>query len=93
MPQSLDGAEIFANGSGSHFELRKAYVAFELVRSAAAKCGGCYLFSNLRGGDGDRLYFNGAATVCVNGQFAAAGKQFALEEVVGAASYNLLRYF
>ncbi|XP_037086411.1 glutamine-dependent NAD(+) synthetase-like [Pollicipes pollicipes] len=81
VPQTLDGAEILLNGSGSHFELRKAYVAFELVRSASAKCGGCYLFSNMRGGDGDRLYFNGCASICVNGQFAAVGRQFALEEV------------
>ena len=74
------------NGSGSHFELRKAYVVFDLMRSATAKCGGCYLFSNMRGGDGDRLYFNGAPAIAVNGQFAAAGKQFALEEVVSVSA-------
>ena len=28
----LDGVEIFVNGSGSYMELRKAYVAVELVR-------------------------------------------------------------
>jgi NAD+ synthase (glutamine-hydrolysing) len=28
----LDGVEIIVNGSGSYMELRKAYVAVELVR-------------------------------------------------------------
>jgi len=45
---SLDGVEIFVNGSGSYMELRKAYVSVDLVKSATAKCGGIYLFSNLR---------------------------------------------
>ena len=56
---SLDGVEIFVNGSGSYMELRKAYVSVDLVKSATAKCGGMYLFSNLRGCDGERVYFNG----------------------------------
>ena len=42
------GVEIFVNGSGSYMELRKAYVSVDLVKSATAKCGGIYLFSNLR---------------------------------------------
>ena len=36
-------------------ELRKAYVAVELVKSATLKSGGCYMFSNLRGCDGERV--------------------------------------
>ena len=34
---SLDGVEIIVNGSGSYMELRKAYVAVELIRS------GCFI--------------------------------------------------
>ena len=34
---SLDGIEIIANGSGSHHELRKAYVRVDLLKSATAK--------------------------------------------------------
>jgi len=34
---SLDGVEIITNGSGSHHELRKTYVRFDLVKSATAK--------------------------------------------------------
>ena len=41
--------------SGSYMELRKAYVAVELVKSATLKSGGCYMFSNLRGCDGERV--------------------------------------
>ena len=49
----------FLYRSGSYMELRKAYVAVELVKSATLKSGGCYMFSNLRGCDGERvrLYF------------------------------------
>ena len=62
---SLDGVEIFVNGSGSYMELRKAYVSVDLVKSATAKCGGMYLFSNLRGCDGERVYFNGNKLIFV----------------------------
>jgi len=34
---ALDGVEIVTNGSGSHHELRKAYVRVDLIRSATAK--------------------------------------------------------
>ena len=51
----LDGVEVFVNGSGSYMELRKAYVAVDLVRGATAKSGGCYLFSNCRGGDRETI--------------------------------------
>ena len=36
---ALDGVEIIANGSGSHHELRKAYVRVDLLKSATAKVG------------------------------------------------------
>ena len=34
---SLDGVEIITNGSGSHHELRKAYVRVDLIKSATMK--------------------------------------------------------
>ena len=34
---ALDGVEIITNGSGSHHELRKAYVRVDLLKSATAK--------------------------------------------------------
>jgi len=77
----LDGVEIFVNGSGSYMELRKAFVAVELVRSATLKSGGCYMFSNLRGCDGQRVYFNGCSSIAVNGDMVARTAQYGIEEV------------
>ena len=34
---SLDGVEIFTNGSGSHHELRKLNLRLDLIRSATRK--------------------------------------------------------
>eukprot|EP00095_Tigriopus_kingsejongensis_P002439 snap_masked-scaffold380_size190731-processed-gene-0.11 protein:Tk02439 transcript:snap_masked-scaffold380_size190731-processed-gene-0.11-mRNA-1 annotation:"glutamine-dependent nad(+) synthetase" len=87
---ALDGVEIIINGSGSYMELRKAYVAVDLIHSAAMKSGGCYLFSNLRGGDGDRVYFNGASCINLNGSMLNRTRQFAIEEVeVATATIDL----
>ncbi|XP_050485316.1 glutamine-dependent NAD(+) synthetase isoform X1 [Bombus huntii] len=90
IPMCLDGVEIIANGSGSYFELRKAYVTVDLVKSATFKSGGCYMFSNLRGCDGSRLYFSGGSSITLNGQILNRGKQFALDEVeVIVATFDL----
>ena len=90
IPLSLDGVEIIANGSGSYFELRKGYVTVDLVKSATFKSGGCYMFSNLRGCDGSRLYFNGGSSITLNGHILNRGKQFALDDVeVTVATFDL----
>ncbi|XP_065158505.1 glutamine-dependent NAD(+) synthetase isoform X3 [Atheta coriaria] len=77
----LDGVEIFVNSSGSYTELRKAYVVCDLVKSATFKSGGCYLFSNLRGCDGQRVYFNGGSCIALNGDLLNYAKQFSLQDV------------
>lgn len=77
----LDGVELIVNGSGSYMELRKAYVTVDLVKSATMKCGGCYLFSNLRGCDGQRVYFNGCSCIAINGYIVNRSQQFGLQEV------------
>nr|XP_033338740.1 glutamine-dependent NAD(+) synthetase isoform X2 [Megalopta genalis] len=90
IPMGLDGVEIISNGSGSYFELRKGHVTVDLVKSATFKSGGCYMFSNLRGCDGGRLYFNGGSSVSLNGQILKRGKQFALDDVeVVVATFDL----
>jgi len=77
-------------GSGSYFELRKTYVTVDLVKSATFKAGGCYMFSNLRGCDGGRLYFNGGSSITLNGNILNRGRQFALEDVeVTVATFDL----
>lgn len=49
---ALDGVEIIVNGSGSYTEIRKSHVSEDLIKSATARSGGCYVFANLRGCDG-----------------------------------------
>jgi NAD+ synthase (glutamine-hydrolysing) len=78
---SLNGVEIFLNSSGSHHELRKLDTRFSLILEATRKAGGIYLYANQRGGDGDRLYYDGSAMIIINGEIVAQGDQFGLEDV------------
>lgn len=78
---ALGGVEIIANGSGSHHSLRKLSQRLDLIRSATAKAGGVYLYANQQGCDGGRLYYDGCATVAVNGDLVAQGSQFSCREV------------
>lgn len=87
---TLSGAEIIANASGSYMELRKAHIVADLVRSASAKAACVYLYSNLRGCDGQRVYFNGCSAVAVCGEFVARARQFALQDCeVSVATIDL----
>lgn len=78
---SLSGVEIIVNGSGSYMQLRKAYITTDLIRNASYKAGGAYLFSNLRGCDGARVFFNGCSAIALNGDIISRGKQFSLADV------------
>ncbi|KAM9409466.1 glutamine-dependent NAD(+) synthetase isoform 2-T2 [Pholidichthys leucotaenia] len=77
------GTEICAElwNPNSHHELRKAEQRVNLIRSATTKSGGIYLYSNQRGCDGDRLYYDGCSMVAINGDVVAQGQQFCLEDV------------
>uniref|UniRef100_A0A182U6G3 Glutamine-dependent NAD(+) synthetase n=1 Tax=Anopheles melas TaxID=34690 RepID=A0A182U6G3_9DIPT len=87
---SLAGVEIIVNGSGSYMQLRKAHITADLIRNASYKAGGAYLFSNMRGCDGQRVYFNGCSAIALNGSIIARGRQFALSEVeVTVGSFDL----
>lgn len=77
----LDGIEIITNSSGSHHELRKLNTRMELITEATRKCGGVYLYSNQKGCDGDRLYYDGCALIVMNGNVVAQGEQFSLDDV------------
>ena len=77
----LDGVEVFTNGSGSHFNLRKLHTRADLIIDSTNKCGGVYVYSNLIGCDGGRLYFDGCCVVALNGEMVAQGPQFTLDEV------------
>ena len=54
---SLNGVEIFANGSGSHHQLRKLEERLGLIQGAARKVGRVYLYANQQGCDGGRIYY------------------------------------
>ncbi|PVV03349.1 hypothetical protein BB560_002176 [Smittium megazygosporum] len=79
---SLDGCDIILNSSASHHELRKLYKRVSLIKSATSKCGGVYVYSNLHGCDGDRLYFDGSSMIACNGALFAISPQFSLEDVI-----------
>lgn len=87
---SSDGVEIISNSSGSYMELRKAYIVADLVKNATYKSGGCYIFSNLRGCDGQRVYFNGGSCISLNGHILNHAKQFALQDVVSLLLIQVL---
>jgi len=73
--------EIITNGSGSHHQLRKLNTRLDLIKSATSKVGGVYLYSNQRGCDGNRMYFDGCAMIVLNGKLLAQGDQFSLRDV------------
>ncbi|MCJ1336887.1 glutamine-dependent NAD(+) synthetase [Bachmanniomyces sp. S44760] len=77
----LEGVEIFTNSSGSHHELRKLDTRMNLILEATRKSGGCYLYANQQGCDGDRLYYDGSSMIIVNGDVVAQGSQFSLNDV------------
>lgn len=81
IPLCMDGIEIIVNSSGSYMELRKSTIILDLIKSATFKCGGCYLYSNLKGCDGQRVYFNGFSNIVMNGSLIKVGTQFNLKEV------------
>ena len=93
---SLGGAEILANGSASHHELRKLRRRLELIRAAGEKGGGIYLYANQQGCDGGRLYYDGCALIAVNGAVVAQGSQFGpadVEVVTATADLEKVRSF
>jgi NAD+ synthase (glutamine-hydrolysing) len=78
---ALHGVDIIGNGSGSHHELRKLHTRLQLIVSATRKCGGVYLYSNQRGCDGGRLYYDGCAMIVCNGEILAQAQQFDVKDV------------
>jgi len=78
---ALSGVEIVGNGSGSHHQLRKLDNRVQYINAATRKCGGLYLYSNQRGCDGSRLYFDGGSLIACNGGLLAMATQFSLEDV------------
>ena len=64
----LDGVEIIANGSASHHELRKLHTRLGLITNATHRNGGVYMYANMKGNDGGRMYYDGSNMMCMNGR-------------------------
>ncbi|KAK0515479.1 hypothetical protein JMJ35_001513 [Cladonia borealis] len=77
----LQGVEIFTNSSASHHELRKLDKRLALILEATRKSGGIYIYANLKGGGGDRLYYDGSSMIVCNGIVKAQGSQFSLDDI------------
>uniref|UniRef100_A0A1I7WZV2 Glutamine-dependent NAD(+) synthetase n=1 Tax=Heterorhabditis bacteriophora TaxID=37862 RepID=A0A1I7WZV2_HETBA len=66
---AMQGVDIICNGSGSHHILGKSnYRINQLILGGSQRIGGIYLYSNHRGCDGDRVYYDGASSIAQNGK-------------------------
>ena len=75
------GVDIISNSSGSHFQILKQERRIELIVNSAKKNGGVFIYSNIAGCDGGRLYFDGGSFICLNGKMISEGKRFTLNEI------------
>ena len=75
-----NGVNVVLNSSGSHFEMGKLKKRIDLIKKATKKSSydKVYVYSNLIGGDGDRLYFDGASLVCKNEKLIGITERFVL---------------
>lgn len=78
----LSGADILINGSGSHYEKGKHEERREvLIKATTRRSGGVYIYSNLEGCDGERLYFDGGSVIAMNGDIKAVSSRYLLKDV------------
>lgn len=77
----VKGVEIIGNSSGSHFQNNKQERRYEIVLNSSKKNGGVFLFSNLIGCDGGRMYFDGGSFITLNSNIINEGKRFMLQEI------------
>lgn len=90
IPLVLFGCHILLNSSGSHHSLRKLEERADLIKGAMSKSGGVYIYSNQRGCDGARLYFDGCASVNVNGEFLSMTPPFGIKDLeMGIVSVDI----
>jgi NAD+ synthetase len=77
----LAGVDILVNGSGSHYEKGKHEEKREvLVKATTRKSGGVYIYSNLEGCDGERLYFDGGSIIAMNGEIKCVSNRYLLKD-------------
>ncbi len=74
-------SKLLKHRSASHHLLRKHNERAELIINATRKCGGIYLYSNQRGCDGGRLYYDGNAMIVCNGKILAQASRFSMNDI------------
>jgi NAD+ synthetase len=78
----LSGADILINCSGSHYEKGKQEEKREvLIMATTRKSGGAYIYSNLEGCDGERLYFDGGSIIAMNGEIKTVSNRYLLKDI------------
>jgi len=77
----LNGVDILLNPSGSHFESGKLQKRMNLIKNTTKRCGGAYLYANLEGCDGERLFFDGRSMIGLNGDIIEMEDEFTLQDV------------
>jgi NAD+ synthase (glutamine-hydrolysing) len=81
IPLYLNDTDIILNSSGSHFEMNKIQKRIDLLNAATKRSGGAYIYSNMKGCDGERLYFDGGSMIGINGKIVALEERFNLIDV------------
>ncbi|OGJ56845.1 NAD(+) synthase [Candidatus Peribacteria bacterium RIFCSPHIGHO2_01_FULL_51_9] len=87
---ALDGVEIFANGSDSHWEVGKLQNRVRKIFRTTESSGGIYIYANSVGGDGGRMLKDGSSLIIQNNTVLAQAPQFTLDTVTSTvATANL----
>ncbi|CEF69535.1 Glutamine-dependent NAD(+) synthetase [Strongyloides ratti] len=79
---TLENVDIICNPSASHHVLSKSsHRLNQLLLGTTSKLGGIYLYSNFRGCDGERVFFDGMSSIAQNGKLFCQIDQFLIEDV------------
>ena len=69
----MNNADVVINCNGSCFTTDKLEHRVEMVRNETSKMGGAYVYVNLIGCDGQRVYFDGGNIIAQNGEILGLG--------------------
>jgi len=77
----LNNTDIILNSSGSYFEMNKIKKRISLVNNATKRFGGAYVYSNMKGCDGEFYYFDGGSFIGLNGTIIGIQERFTLIDI------------
>lgn len=78
----LFNSDIILCCNGSYFTTNRLYKRLQTIKSTMRLYPGVYIYSNIIGCDGARIYFDGGNLVTQNGKLIQQGKEESLEEFV-----------